>query len=37
MTQEQCKDGGYRGYLDLGTGKPFASEGRCVSFVETGK
>ncbi|MGI8476117.1 MAG: hypothetical protein ACR2OO_07080 [Thermomicrobiales bacterium] len=37
VSEEQCKGGGYRNYRDLSTGQPFANEGRCVSYAETGK
>jgi hypothetical protein len=31
-----CKHGGYVGYVDPATGRPFTTQGRCVSFVVTG-
>lgn len=33
---EPCKAGGYAKYVDPVTAKPFASQGRCISFVNEG-
>jgi hypothetical protein len=34
VSEEQCKDGGYRNLIDPETGQPFKNQGQCVSFVE---
>jgi hypothetical protein len=31
--KDQCKDGGYRNFIDPRTGRPFANQGQCVSFT----
>jgi hypothetical protein len=32
--KDQCKGGGFRGFIDPGTAQFFTNQGRCVSFVE---
>jgi len=35
-TLDDCKDGGWRTFLDPRTGDDFRNQGRCVSFVDNG-
>ena len=34
---EQCKNGGYRNFIDPSTGQSFKSQGRCIQYVNSGK
>jgi uncharacterized protein YraI len=34
--KDQCKGGGYQGFIDPGTGDFFTNQGQCVSFVAAG-
>jgi hypothetical protein len=34
--KDQCKHGGYAGFLDPSTGQPFRNQAQCVKFVQQG-
>lgn len=36
-SKDSCKSGGYAGYVDPATGRPFAAQGDCVSSVNRGQ